>query len=153
MEKREAKRIYIRAVGDLPTTECVETALPKAAPPPTLQPNIKLRDGYEYIGNKSVHRLVYEEAYGKCPHGWHVHHVNFNKRDNRLENLIAMPENLHVEIHRRMKQGNFKYTKDQIQEMIDPWIDRSRKFKAEAKKLKKEIKEREARLQIITKYL
>lgn len=33
------------------------------------------------------HRLVWEEAHGPIPEGHHVHHVNHDPTDNRLENL------------------------------------------------------------------
>jgi hypothetical protein len=45
------------------------------------------------------HRLIYEEYYKVCLLRWtDVHHINGNKHDNRIENLIAM---MHVE-HTRM---------------------------------------------------
>ena len=36
-----------------------------------------------------IHRLVYEAFVGNIPkgHKLHVHHINHNKQDNRLENL------------------------------------------------------------------
>lgn len=36
-----------------------------------------------------IHRLVYEHFVGEIPKGrkWHVHHINGNKQDNRVENL------------------------------------------------------------------
>ena len=33
------------------------------------------------------HRLVWIEANGPIPKGMHIHHINNNKHDNRLENL------------------------------------------------------------------
>ncbi len=42
------------------------------------------------------HRLIWEEAHGPIPKGWHVHHLNGIKDDNRLENLLALsPKNHH----------------------------------------------------------
>lgn len=41
------------------------------------------------------HRLVWEKAHGKLPKGWIVHHLNGERDDNRLENLLAMPRNRH----------------------------------------------------------
>ena len=44
---------------------------------------------------KLQHRVIYEEYHGKIPKGWHVHHKNGVKTDNRIENLIALPPHEH----------------------------------------------------------
>lgn len=36
-------------------------------------------------------REIWQEAHGKIPKGWLVHHLNGDKRDYRLENLAAVP--------------------------------------------------------------
>lgn len=58
--------------------------------------------GYRLIRKprgKSVYPLehiaVWEAANGSVPQGWHVHHLNGTKDDNRLENLIAMSASDH----------------------------------------------------------
>jgi len=45
------------------------------------------------------HRKIYEELMGRIPAGWHVHHVNSKKWDNRIKNLIALPAHFHAYIH------------------------------------------------------
>lgn len=42
------------------------------------------------------HIYLWEEANGSLPRGWHIHHINGNKQDNRLENLHAMPSREHM---------------------------------------------------------
>lgn len=43
------------------------------------------------------HILIWEKANGKpVPRGWQVHHKNGNKKDNRPENLEAMPARRHA---------------------------------------------------------
>lgn len=45
------------------------------------------------------HRWVYTQAFGEIPEGMVIHHINFNKRDNRLENLQMMTHQAHSELH------------------------------------------------------
>lgn len=55
------------------------------------------------------HRLVWEAANGPIPDGCHVHHINHDRTDNRLENLELLPGREHnlddAEIVRRRATG------------------------------------------------
>ena len=46
-------------------------------------------------------RKNYRSTYGrdKIPEGWEVHHIDFDKHNNDLENLIVVPTEVHVAIH------------------------------------------------------
>lgn len=57
-----------------------------------INPNPHHKKGYTYI---LEHRFVWEQSHGKIPKGWHVHHFNGIKTDNRLENLVALPPAKH----------------------------------------------------------
>jgi len=49
---------------------------------------------------KGVHVIAWEYHNKKdLPSGWCVHHINENKRDNRIENLIAMKIGEHSKMH------------------------------------------------------
>lgn len=55
---------------------------------------IQTKEGVAY-----EHRLVWETAHGPIPTGWHVHHKNHDRADNRLENLEARPAFEHNSEH------------------------------------------------------
>lgn len=47
-----------------------------------------------------VNRLVYETFIGKIPNGYEVHHIDGNRLNNCVDNLIAITEKEHNRIHR-----------------------------------------------------
>lgn len=69
---------------------------------------IKRKDGYFRCrkgGRKNqveyyMHRYVWEYYNGKIPEGYDVHHENFNKEDNRIENLQLLTKEEHIAVHR-----------------------------------------------------
>ena len=65
------------------------------------------------------HRYVWENARGKIPPNWIIHHLNGEKQDNRLENLAAMPRKQHSPA-----------------KIIDPFRKRIRDLEAQIKALK-----------------
>ena len=82
--------------------------------------------GYEVDEHGNiVHQLVWAKAYGKPSTGWVVHHVNQIKKDNRLENLVAIPETYHGFIHNLMKKDpdyENRFTKEFLMEKRDQFI-------------------------------
>jgi hypothetical protein len=52
-------------------------------------------------GHVFEHILVWERSHGPLLQGWHVHHMNGIKDDNRLENLMALSPRSHREHHAR----------------------------------------------------
>jgi hypothetical protein len=55
----------------------------------------------QYFQRRGVrlHILVWVAANGPVPDGWHVHHLNHNRADNRLVNLQARPAFTHRSYH------------------------------------------------------
>ena len=42
---------------------------------------------YVYKNGVGEHRLVWEQHHGAIPKGMFIHHINSDRRDNRIENL------------------------------------------------------------------
>ena len=47
---------------------------------------------------KRIHRLVYETFVGAIPKDHHVHHIDGNKQNNRIDNLMILPISDHMKI-------------------------------------------------------
>lgn len=45
------------------------------------------------------HRVVWEAANGPLPTNWHIHHINHDRADNRIENLTALSPSDHKKTH------------------------------------------------------
>ena len=61
--------------------------------------------------HKSLHRFVWEENNGVIPKGYEIHHIDFNKSNNNISNLIMLSKKEHLEIHSKSltdKQRQFK---------------------------------------------
>ena len=53
--------------------------------------------------NKLLHRLIWEDWYGKpVPKGCVIHHINGNRIDNRIQNLQCVPKAAHDKYHRKI---------------------------------------------------
>ena len=50
-------------------------------------------------GWKVQYRWIWESSHGKQPSGFHIHHVDYNSLNDRLENLQLMPEDEHLALH------------------------------------------------------
>lgn len=63
------------------------------------------KDGYF-----AQHRLVYEEHHKCCLLPWiEIHHINSNRKDNRIENLQPMAKSEHMKIHNPVHYPDKRY--------------------------------------------
>ena len=54
---------------------------------------------------KRVHRLIWEDWYGKpVPKGYVIHHINGDKTDNRIQNLQCVSNGNHIRFHHKGKK-------------------------------------------------
>lgn len=70
---------------------------------------------YGKVETVTVHRLVAASFIGPCPNGYCVHHLNENKNDNRLDNLVYMSALKHMRLHTQWgRGGNAKLNVDDV---------------------------------------
>ena len=58
----------------------------------------------------SIYRKIYEQQYGPIPvdengKSFHIHHIDGNRKNNNITNLIALSERDHYDLH--FKQGDY----------------------------------------------
>ncbi len=65
-------------------------------------------------GDVKYHHYIWEKQFGKIPEGYHLHHINFDKLDNRIENFQLLPASEHGKLHDKMRKRNSKgqFSKD-----------------------------------------
>lgn len=70
---------------------------------PTIGTETIRSDGYKWIkvkdGWKCEHNIVWEKAYGKIPKGYRVLHLDRNRLNNNIDNLILMSDSENVTIN------------------------------------------------------
>lgn len=57
-------------------------------------------EGYVKVGTQYLHQIVWKAYHGIIPNGWEVHHIDINRKNNNIENLVALPREFHQKIHK-----------------------------------------------------
>lgn len=75
------------------------------------RPYVQINASHSPIHNKKVPRLVAEAFLGeKVIKGKQVHHINGNPACNRADNLIAVTQKEHCQIHKQIRSGQIEIT-------------------------------------------
>lgn len=67
--------------------------------------NHKIVNGHKVF----EHRAIWEEKFGEIPKGKMVHHINGDKKDNRIENLKLVDIKEHGKLHHLPNRKRIKY--------------------------------------------
>jgi hypothetical protein len=73
-----------------------------------------------YFYGKDGHRAIWIKENGPIPKGYVIHHINGDKKENRIENLEMMTFTRHNNIHRHTPWNKGKHTNPDTQKkMLD----------------------------------
>lgn len=71
------------------------------------------------------HVIAWEETYGPVPTGFSIHHINENKSDNRLENLMCMKIGAHMSLHMKDRLRKARESDDPDRKLL--WCEKGSK--------------------------
>lgn len=64
----------------------------------------KYPDGYYRNGKTTLHRFKYEQKFGVVLPCFHIHHIDGNKLNNHLNNLLLLSPQEHIMLHKILRR-------------------------------------------------
>lgn len=61
---------------------------------------------------------IYQDEYGKIPKGWILYHIDKNKHNDDLDNLIAIPRAILIMINADRINANYQELKSAVKEFL-----------------------------------
>lgn len=99
--------------------------------------NIAYCDGYKFVRDKKsnyylsskkingrrlrLHIYVWTKSKGKIPKGYHIHHVDKNKLNNDISNLMCVTKKEHESLHKEDKREYDENLLRYMQELAREW--------------------------------
>jgi hypothetical protein len=56
-----------------------------------------------------LHKLIWEQANGPVPLGYEIHHLDHDRANWRLDNLMAVDRRTHQEMHRKARSTDISH--------------------------------------------
>lgn len=116
---------------------------------------MKIKNGYKMLSPiLSEHRHIYTNVHGKIQPGWVIHHIDENKLNNDIGNLIALPERLHNKIHDYMRKRRVHLDRHSCEEFLKKFlkgISPKAYKRSERKKTRKQLRKERGKLKEMVK--
>lgn len=64
-----------------------------------------------------LHRRIWFDNFGEIPKGFHVHHINGDWTDNRIENLECIEGKIHAKNHMKERMSNSEYRRKTLENL------------------------------------
>ena len=99
-ESLAVEEMIAKVEGSLPTVEVIDESHQKFNGITYCMSRAPRMEG-RYFKLLSLHRMVWTCYNGEIPDGYDIHHKDFDKNNNDISNLVALPKSVHQSLHAR----------------------------------------------------